>query len=115
MTEPAHNPRNAAPAASAGAPADSGSSGTQGPALVAGRSGPAPAMLSPVVPSVEFDAVSFAYPDGTQALSEVSATLSAWDAKAEAMRCLRCDIKAHPQEENGHNSHEHNVQPAVKA
>ena len=47
--------------------------------------------------------------------SEVSHTLSAWEAKSEAMRCLRCDIKAHPAEDNGHNSHEHNLQPAVKA
>ena len=76
MNNSGRGPRNAAPAASAGAPADSGSSGTQGPALVAGRSGPAPAMLSPVVPSVEFDAVSFAYPDGTQALSEVSVRIA---------------------------------------
>jgi len=48
--------------------------------------------------------------------SEVSHTLSAWEAKSEAMRCLRCDIKAHPAvEENGHNGHQHNLQPAVKA
>jgi len=47
---------------------------------------------------------------------EVSHTLSAWEARSEAMRCLRCDIKAHPaEEENGHHSHEHNLQPAVKA
>jgi hypothetical protein len=46
--------------------------------------------------------------------SEVSHTLSAWEAKTEAMRCLRCDIKAHPEEEDSANSHEHNLQTAVK-
>ena len=72
MREPAYNPRNAPPAASAGAPADSGSSGSEGRAPAAGPSGPAPAVPSQVRPSIEFEAVSFAYPDGNQALSEVS-------------------------------------------
>ena len=59
--------RPASPAASAGEPADSGPSGTVGPPPAAGRPGPAPA-----VPSIEIDAVSFAYPDGTRALTEVA-------------------------------------------
>ena len=46
---------------------------------------------------------------------EVSHTLSAWEAKTEAMRCLRCDLKAHPVDENGAHSHQHSQQPAVKA
>jgi hypothetical protein len=46
--------------------------------------------------------------------SEVSRTLSAWEAKAEAIRCLRCDVKAHPVDENGAHSHQHSQQPAVK-
>ena len=47
--------------------------------------------------------------------SEVSHTLSAWEAKTEAMRCLRCDIRAHPEDENGAHSDQHNLQLAVKA
>jgi hypothetical protein len=46
---------------------------------------------------------------------EVSNTLSAWAAKTEAMRCLRCDIKAHPEDGTGARSPQHNLQPAVKA
>jgi energy-coupling factor transport system ATP-binding protein len=61
-----HGPRPAAPAASAGAPADSRPSGTAGPETGADSAGPAPA-----VPSIELEAVSFAYPDGTQALTEI--------------------------------------------
>ncbi len=46
--------------------------------------------------------------------NEVSHRLSAWAAKAEAMRCLRCDIKVHPEEQMDHNFHEQNLQPAVR-
>ena len=77
MNEPVRSHRIETPAASAGAPADSGSSGTAGHAPAAGLPGPAPAVPSKAapssdVPSIEFDGVSFAYPDGTRALSEVS-------------------------------------------
>jgi NADH-quinone oxidoreductase subunit F len=46
---------------------------------------------------------------------EVAQTLSAWEARSEAMRCLRCDIKAPVDGENGHDTHDHNLQPMVKA
>jgi hypothetical protein len=47
--------------------------------------------------------------------SEVSHTLSDWAAKAEALRCLRCDIKTHPQEEVVPRTHETNLHAAVKS
>jgi hypothetical protein len=47
--------------------------------------------------------------------NEVTWMLSAWEAKAEAMRCLRCDIKAQPAEGHGYHSPEQNLQPAVKS
>jgi energy-coupling factor transport system ATP-binding protein len=70
MTEPPAGlrpaPSNRTPAASAGARADSRSAGTD-------RSSPAPRPgLAPAVPSIELEAVSFSYPDGTRALSEVT-------------------------------------------
>ena len=40
--------------------------------------------------------------------------LSAWEAKAEALRCLRCDLKADLEDESGNHSHQHNLQPAAK-
>jgi NADH-quinone oxidoreductase subunit F len=47
--------------------------------------------------------------------NEVTLRLSAWEAKAEAMRCLRCDIKAHAGDGSGTHSPEPNLQPAVKS
>jgi energy-coupling factor transport system ATP-binding protein len=77
MTDPRLPRAIAAPAASAGASADSGSSGTEGPALAVRRPGPAPA-----VPSIEFEGVSFAYPDGTRALHDVSLRVESGESVA---------------------------------
>jgi energy-coupling factor transport system ATP-binding protein len=67
-----------APAASAGAPADSGPSGSGDVGDESTRSGSAAAVpfasrssLPSAVPSIEFEGVSFTYPDGTRALENV--------------------------------------------
>jgi energy-coupling factor transport system ATP-binding protein len=66
MTDSGLVTRTAAPAASAGAPADSPASGTERPEAGAVRRG-----LPQAVPSIALEGVSFSYPDGTRALVEV--------------------------------------------
>ncbi|MFI5259399.1 MAG: energy-coupling factor ABC transporter ATP-binding protein [Candidatus Limnocylindrales bacterium] len=58
---------HSAPAAFAGAAADSGSAGNDRPLGAPGSPGSAPS-----APSIELQAVSFTYPEGTQALDRVS-------------------------------------------
>ena len=46
---------------------------------------------------------------------EATQVITAWEAKAEALRCLRCDVKARADEESEYYSPEQNLQPAVKS
>jgi energy-coupling factor transport system ATP-binding protein len=68
---------NRTPAASAGAAADSDPTGTVRRDPGVGGPGPAAA-----VPSLELEAVSFTYPDGTRALGEVSLRIEPGEAVA---------------------------------
>ena len=66
-----------APAASAGAFADSRPPASDRSGV--GSTGPGSA---PAVPSIEFEAVSFAYPDGTRALSEIGLRIGSGESVA---------------------------------